>query len=135
VSSAEKVQERQYDRQYQLISRRDEIGNAGESIVNNERPIPNWLLAVLRCPITRDPLRIAPIEVVELLQDQARQGVLSNKLGRTISEVSTQGLVNASNTWFYEIKESICQLMPDDAISIDFLRIPPTGLGKSTSPA
>lgn len=86
--------------------------------MNNERPIPNWLLAVLRCPITRDPLRVAPIEIVELLQDQARRGVLSNKLGRTISVVSTQGLVNASNSWFYEIRESISQLMPDDAIPI-----------------
>ncbi|MCU0718448.1 MAG: hypothetical protein MUC83_01995 [Pirellula sp.] len=103
--------------------------------MNNERPIPNWLLAVLRCPITRDPLRIAPIELVEQLQDQARRGVLSNNLGRTIYEVSTQGLVNASNTWFYEIKESICQLMSDDAIAIDFLRMAPTGLGNSTSPA
>lgn len=86
--------------------------------MNNERPIPDWLLAVLRCPITYEPLRIAPIELVELLQNQARRGVLSNKLGRTISEVSTQGLVNASNSWFYENVESISQLMPDDAIPI-----------------
>jgi uncharacterized protein YbaR (Trm112 family) len=87
--------------------------------MNNERPIPNWLLAVFRCPITYDPLRIAPTEMVELLQDQARRGVLSNKLGRTISEVSTQGLVNASNSWFYEIRDSISQLMPDDAIPLE----------------
>jgi len=87
--------------------------------MNIDRPIPNWLLAVLRCPITYDPLRIAPNEIVELLQDQARRGVLSNKLGRTISEVSTQGLVNASNSWFYEIRDSISQLMPDDAIPLE----------------
>jgi uncharacterized protein YbaR (Trm112 family) len=103
--------------------------------VNNERPIPDWLLAVLRCPITYDPLRVAPNELVELLQDQARRGVLSNKLGRTISEVSTQGLVNASNTWFYEIREFISQLMPDDAIPIELERIAPEGAGNSTRPA
>lgn len=84
----------------------------------NERPIPNWLLAVLRCPITLDPLRIAPDEMVELLQAQARRGVLSNRLGRTISEVSTQGLVNESNSWFYEIRDSISHLMPDEAIPL-----------------
>lgn len=85
----------------------------------NERSIPNWLLAVLRCPITYDPLRIAPAETVELLQAQARRGVLSNRLGRTISEVSTQGLVNESNSWFYEIRDSVSQLMPDDAIPVE----------------
>lgn len=85
----------------------------------NERPIPNWLLAVLRCPITYDPLRIAPAEMVELLQAQAQRGVLSNRLGRTISQVSTQGLVNESNSWFYEIRDSVSQLMPDEAIPIE----------------
>ena len=102
--------------------------------MNNERPIPDWLLAVLRCPITYDPLRVAPNELVELLKDQARRGVLSNKLGRTISEVSTQGLVNASNTWFYEIREFISQLMPDDAIPIELGRIAPEGADNSTRP-
>lgn len=87
--------------------------------VINELPIPDWLLAVLRCPITHDPLRRAPIELMERLQAQARRGVLFNKLGRTISEVSTQGLVNASNTWFYQTTDAISQLMPDDAIPIE----------------
>ncbi|MFN7842098.1 MAG: hypothetical protein ACK5N9_10290 [Pirellula sp.] len=103
--------------------------------MNNERPIPDWLLAVLRCPITSDPFRVAPNELVELLQDQARRGVLSNKLGRTISEVSTQGLVNASNTWFYEIREFISQLMPDDAIPIELERIVQESAGNSARPA
>jgi uncharacterized protein YbaR (Trm112 family) len=86
--------------------------------VSNERPIPQWLLAVLRCPITFDPLRDASPELCQALNELAQRGDLCNKLGVTISSVSPQGLVNASNTWFYERRDSILHLMPDEAISI-----------------
>ncbi len=86
----------------------------------NERSIPNWLLAVLRCPITYESFaHRTSRDGCNYFRPKLEEVVLSNRLGRTISEVSTQGLVNESNSWFYEIRDSVSQLMPDDAIPVE----------------
>jgi|JI6StandDraft_1071083.scaffolds.fasta_scaffold102016_2 uncharacterized protein YbaR (Trm112 family) len=80
--------------------------------------IPSWLLAILRCPITEEPLAPASDELVSKLQSAANKGDLRSKLGVTISETWTQGLVNESGTWFYPVDGETIDLLQDNAISI-----------------
>jgi uncharacterized protein YbaR (Trm112 family) len=80
--------------------------------------IPSWLLAILRCPITEEPLTLASDELISKLQNAVQGGGLRSKLGVPISEELTQGLVNKSATWFYPIDGETIDLLADNAIPL-----------------
>lgn len=48
-------------------------------------------------------------------------GTLVTVLGRTISQVPTQGLVNEDGRWFYVVHHEIAVLLADEAIELDLL--------------
>lgn len=85
--------------------------------------IPSWLLAILRCPITEEPLSLASDELLAKLQNAIQNGGLRSKLGVTISEAATQGLVNKSTTWFYPIDDETIDLLADNAIPLANLQV------------
>jgi len=85
--------------------------------------IPSWLLALLRCPITEEPLTLASDELISKLQVAVQGGGLRSKLGVTISEEWTQGLVNESATWFYPMDGETIDLLADNAIPLASLQV------------
>jgi uncharacterized protein YbaR (Trm112 family) len=44
---------------------------------------------------------------------------MTNKIGRTVSAIPTQGLVSKDGRWLYPVVQGIPCLLPDEAIPID----------------
>jgi uncharacterized protein YbaR (Trm112 family) len=77
-----------------------------------------WLLPLLRCPISQEPLEAAAPAWVAEIQRLAESGRIKTKVGGTISDIPPQGLVNASKQWFYPLRGEVADLLAEDAISI-----------------
>ncbi len=88
-----------------------------------EAQMPTWLLELIRCPITLEPLQTAASEVTERLRDELKHGRLTNRVGVSLTDDFQSGLVNASSTWFYPVTDEIPVLVPDEAISLQGLAI------------
>lgn len=80
--------------------------------------MPNWLLDLIRCPITLENLAIAPVELTERLRGELRSGKLANRIGASLTSDFQSGLLNASGTWYYPITDDIPVLVPDEAIAV-----------------
>ena len=81
--------------------------------------MPDWILEYLRCPRTGGKLLLASQPVINALSVRARNGTLFTVLGRTISEVPSQGLVSEDSHWFYCVDEGIAGLLADEAVELD----------------
>ncbi len=79
--------------------------------------MPNWVLDLIRCPITLEKLEIAPAGVVERLRALVRDGKLTNRIGTSVTDDFQSGLLNESKNWFYPIADEIPTLIPDEAIA------------------
>ena len=80
--------------------------------------LPDWILLYLRCPQSGGELLLASQSDLDALSVRARSGTLFSVLGRTISQVPSQGLVSANGRWFYPINDGIACLMADEAIEL-----------------
>lgn len=78
--------------------------------------MPPWLLELIRCPITLEPLEVAPDVTLDRMRGRFDAGLLVNRIGVTVTDAFQSGLVNASGTWFYPVVEEIPVLVPDEAI-------------------
>ena len=78
--------------------------------------LPDWILGYLRCPHSGGKLSKASQVVLDGLALRARDGTLVTVLGRTISQIPTQGLVSTDGHWFYVVNEQIAVLLADEAI-------------------
>ena len=83
-----------------------------------EPAVPEWLFPLIRCPISRGRLRPAGAELIAWLQQQQTQGVLTTRIGRSVSEIPTQGLVSEDGCWFYPVHRGIPTLIPDEAVKL-----------------
>ena len=80
--------------------------------------LPDWILEYLRCPRSGGQLLLASQVVMNALSERARNGTLFTVLGRTISQVPSQGLVSTDGRWFYGIEDGIVGLLADEAIEL-----------------
>jgi uncharacterized protein YbaR (Trm112 family) len=62
---------------------------------------------------------VASAKSISQLVDRYKQSGLTNKIGRSVSEIPTQGLVSQDGRWFYAIDRGIPCLLPDEAIELD----------------
>lgn len=79
--------------------------------------MPAWVLELIRCPITRQKLDIASVELIERLRASLRDGKLMNRLGTNVMDDFQSGLLNESKSWFYPVVDDIPTLVPDEAIA------------------
>ena len=91
---------------------------ANTSKLLEDMVLPDWILLYLRCPQSSGKLLLASQSVLDELSVRARLGKLYSVLGRTISQVPSQGLVSANGRWFYPIKDGIACLLADEAIDL-----------------
>jgi uncharacterized protein YbaR (Trm112 family) len=89
-----------------------------ESRSNVSIGLPEFVLNFLRCPQSGGQLILASEQCILDLTARARAGRLMNVLGRTISSISSQGLVSENGQWFYMMDDGIPCLLPDQAIRI-----------------
>lgn len=78
----------------------------------------DWLLKLIQCPITHEPLQLADPELVARLHNRQRDGQLFNRQGVSTTYEFQAGLVNNSKHWFYPIVDDIPTLIPDESIPL-----------------
>ena len=84
-----------------------------------ENDFPEWILGVIRCPNSGTLLTLASAQLLSQLRDLHARSPLTNKIGRSVLEIPTQGLVSKDGRWFYGVHQGIPCLLPDEAIELD----------------
>jgi uncharacterized protein len=74
------------------------------------------LLAILRCPETRQPLAIAASEVVARLNAQIVAGSLRNQAGKLVAAKLDGALARADGKALYPVRNNVPVLLVDEAI-------------------
>lgn len=76
------------------------------------------LLAILRCPESLQPLRLADDSMVQQLLQQARQGTLKNLQGAKV-EADFEGLlVREDGNRAYLVRDGIPVMLIDEAVAL-----------------
>lgn len=95
------------------------IDSTMNSATANENDFPEWILGVIRCPNSGALLSMASDQLLNQLADRHARSPMTNKIGRTVSAIPTQGLVSKDGRWLYPVVQGIPCLLPDEAIPID----------------
>ncbi len=80
------------------------------------------LLAILVCPETKQPMTLAPTELVATLNAHIQSGTLKNRAGEVVSAVMDAALVREDRRYCYPIRDDIPVMLIDEAIPL-----PPLG--------
>lgn len=80
------------------------------------------LLAILVCPETKQPVTLAPTELVDTLNVHIQNGSLKNRTGEVVSAVMEAALVREDQRYCYPIRDDIPVMLIDEAIPL-----PPPG--------
>jgi len=76
------------------------------------------LLRLLCCPETRQPLAVAPLDLLIKLERQREVGNLHNRAGLLLTEPIMEGLVRADGLLLFPVRNGIPLLVPDEAVMI-----------------
>jgi uncharacterized protein len=76
------------------------------------------LLAILRCPETRQALAVADAALIARLNAQLAAGALRHAAGRQITAQLEAGLVRADGRAFYPMRNGVPMLLVDEAIPL-----------------
>lgn len=76
------------------------------------------LLAILRCPESLQPVRLADDSVVRRLQDQARQGSLQNLQGEKVAADFEALLLREDGKRAYLVRDGIPVMLIDEALAL-----------------
>jgi len=79
------------------------------------------LLSILVCPETRQPLAVAPEELLARVNKAVEEGYLRNQAGEGVKEPVGEGLVREDGKVLYPVREDIPILLLDEAIRLDAL--------------
>jgi uncharacterized protein YbaR (Trm112 family) len=76
------------------------------------------LLAILRCPESLQPVRLADDSMVRRLQDQARQGSLQNLQGGKVAADFEALLLREDGKRAYLVRDGIPVMLIDEALAL-----------------
>lgn len=76
------------------------------------------LLAILRCPESLQPVRLADDSMVRRLQDQARQGSLQNLHGEKVAADFEALLLREDGKRAYLVRDGIPVMLIDEALAL-----------------
>ncbi len=76
------------------------------------------LLAVLRCPATRQPLGVAEAALIERLNARVAAGELCNGAGQKLTAPLEAGLVRADGRALYPVRNGVPVLLVDEAVPL-----------------
>jgi len=85
------------------------------------KPIAHFdatLLAMLRCPETRQTLALASPELIARLEGERVAGTLRNRAGQVLAEPLAEGLVRADRAMFFPVREGIPLLLAEEAVHL-----------------
>ncbi len=78
----------------------------------------DWVLEILRCPVTLTPLQMLDEETLQSINNRIAAGELSTRSGQTVTEPLQAAFINESRSLVYAIVDDIPNLIPDDAIVV-----------------
>ncbi len=76
------------------------------------------LLAILVCPETKQPVALAPTELVDTLNAHIQNGTLKNRVGEIVSTAMDTALVREDQRYCYPIRDDIPVMLIDEAIPL-----------------
>ena len=76
------------------------------------------LLAILRCPESLQPVRLAEAPLFQRLLDQARQGVLQNLQGGEVAPDFEAILIREDGQRAYLVRDGIPVMLIDEAVAL-----------------
>ena len=76
------------------------------------------LLAILVCPETKQPVALAPTELVDTLNAHIQNGTLKNRVGEVVSAAMDAALVREDQHYCYPIRDDIPVMLIDEAIPL-----------------
>ena len=85
----------------------------------------DWVMEILRCPVTHSTLEVASSELLERINQRIREGAAKTYGGEPVSDPVAAGLVNESQSLLFVIADDIPNLIPDDAVVIGDVPSPP----------
>ena len=88
---------------------------------NMDHPTPGLagLLKLLRCPETRQELRLAEPALIDRLNRQITAGALHNRAGRRLADALEAGLVRADGKFLYPIRRGVPVMLTDEAVPLE----------------
>jgi len=82
--------------------------------------IAHDVLALLRCPESRQPLAAAAPELIARLETRRAAGELRDRSGNAWSEKVAEGLVREDGALFFPVRDGIPVLIAGEALDLRF---------------
>ena len=76
------------------------------------------LLPLLCCPLSRQPLALAPPELLARLESERVAGTLRNRAGQPLAERVEAGLVRADGALFFPVCSGIPLLVAEESVAL-----------------
>ena len=80
--------------------------------------IDETLLAMLRCPETKQPLKVAEQQLLDSINHNIEKGEQRNKAGNYVNETLTAGLVTENDNILYPVRDGIPVLLIEEGIDL-----------------
>lgn len=77
---------------------------------------PSQWVQILRCPETRQELKLAEPATVEEMNARIKQGQLRNRAGQVVNEPLEAGLIRADGKWLYPVRKGLPVMLIDEAL-------------------
>jgi copper oxidase (laccase) domain-containing protein/uncharacterized protein YbaR (Trm112 family) len=103
--------------------RRSLLSLSGWSRKEHDMSVDPELVSILACPETKEPVELAPDEMIATLNDLIKKGEVRNRGGDAVNEPIDGGLVREDRRFLYAIREDIPIMLIEEAIEL-----PPLGL-------
>jgi uncharacterized protein YbaR (Trm112 family) len=81
-------------------------------------PIASDLLEILVCPETRQPLRVAPSDLLARLNQQIAEKKLRNRGGQSVAKPISEALVREDGRVLYVVDDGIPVMLVEESIEI-----------------
>jgi len=81
-------------------------------------PIASDLLEILVCPETRQPLRLAPGDLLARLNQQIAEKKLRNRGGQSVAKPINEALVREDGRVLYVVDDGIPVMLVEESIEI-----------------
>lgn len=80
------------------------------------------LLEILVCPETKQPLRLADVEILARVNQAVEDGYLRNQGGDRVKDRIEEGLLREDGEVMYPVRDDIPVMLLDEAIRLESLR-------------
>ena len=82
-------------------------------------PVNQELLDILVCPETKQPVALAPAELLTKLNAEVEAGRLRNRGGEPVTQTIEEGLLREDGRILYVVDDSIPVMLVEESIALE----------------